>query len=104
MCFLELKNMSERQPLQILLKSINNVVQVKLKDGKTFKGRLSHCDTYMNLCLTSAEELDGDDPVARYGEVFIRGNNILFIKPDAEALDFSEPEPKEKTSDSQDKK
>ncbi|MHA1578770.1 MAG: LSM domain-containing protein [Candidatus Freyarchaeota archaeon] len=82
--------MSERQPLQILMKSINNVVQVKLKDGKTFKGRLSHCDTYMNLCLTGAEELDGDEPIARYGEVFIRGNNILFIKPDAEALDFPE--------------
>lgn len=89
------EKMSERQPLQILLKSINNVVQVKLKDGKTFQGRLSHCDSYMNLCLTSAEELDGDEPIARYGEVFIRGNNILFIKPDAGALDFAE-EPKEK--------
>lgn len=96
--------MSERQPLQILLKSINNVVQVKLKDGKTFKGRLSHCDSYMNLCLTSAEELDGDDPVARYGEVFIRGNNILFIKPDAEALDFTETEPKEKVKETRVKK
>ncbi|MGQ9720693.1 MAG: LSM domain-containing protein [Candidatus Jordarchaeum sp.] len=96
--------MSERQPLQILLKSINNVVQVKLKDGKTFQGRLTHCDSYMNLCLTSAEELDGEQPIAKFGEVFIRGNNILFIKPDAGALDFLEYESKEKPKDIKAKK
>lgn len=74
--------MSGSQPLAILQKAINNLILVKLKDGRTIQGRLSNIDAYMNLCLTNAEELDEDGPIARYGEVFIRGNNILFIKPD----------------------
>lgn len=74
--------MSGSQPLAVLQKAVNNLILVKLKDGRTIQGRLSHIDSYMNLCLTNAEELDEDGPIARYGEVFIRGNNILFIKPD----------------------
>ncbi|MHA1238809.1 MAG: LSM domain-containing protein [Candidatus Odinarchaeia archaeon] len=72
----------ERQPLKLLTKALNNLVLVKLKNKKEFRGRLVEMDVYMNLVLSSAEEIDGDKPVARYGEVFIRGNNILFIKPD----------------------
>jgi len=74
--------MSGSQPLAVLQKAVNNLILVKLKDGRMIQGRLAHIDSYMNLCLTNAEELDEDGPIARYGEVFIRGNNILFIKPD----------------------
>ncbi|MFX0069242.1 MAG: LSM domain-containing protein [Promethearchaeota archaeon] len=72
----------ERQPIKVLMKALNNLVLVKLKNRKEFRGRLVEIDVYMNLVLNGAEEIEDGKPIARYGEVFIRGNNILFIKPD----------------------
>jgi small nuclear ribonucleoprotein len=84
------KFMAERQPLKLLLRSINNIVLVKLKDGREYKGRLIEMDNYMNLVLSGAEEIENDEHTARFGEVFIRGNNILFIKPDVTASSSEE--------------
>ena len=72
----------ERQPIKLLAKALNNLVLVKLKNKKEFIGRLTEMDVYMNIVLSSAEEIENNKPVARYGEIFIRGNNILYIKPD----------------------
>jgi len=35
---------------------------------------------YMNLTLADAEELEDDNIKAKYGQVLIRGNNILWIQ------------------------
>ncbi len=78
---------NDRNPLKMLTKSVNNLVLIRLKDGKEFRGYLVETDTYMNLVLSSAEELKDGQPIAKFGEAFIRGNNILFIKPDLSALD-----------------
>ncbi len=75
----------ERNPLKTLQRAVNNKILVRLKDGHEYVGRLLETDAYMNLVLTEAEELEDGEPIARYGEVFIRGNNILFIKPDLTA-------------------
>lgn len=72
----------ERQPIKVLSKALNNLVLVKLKNKKEYIGRLTEMDVYMNIVLSEAEEIEEDKPVSRYGEVFIRGNNILYIKPD----------------------
>ncbi len=76
--------MAERNPLKVLIKSVNSIVLIRLKDGTEYKGRLKRCDSYMNLIIENATELYDGDPVSKYGEIFVRGNNILFIKPDAE--------------------
>ncbi|MHA1129409.1 MAG: U6 snRNA-associated Sm-like protein LSm6 [Candidatus Helarchaeota archaeon] len=80
----------KRDPLKILQQAVNNKVLVRLKDGHEYTGRLIETDAYMNLVLTEAEELDKGEAVARFGEVFIRGNNILYIKPDLTALGSSD--------------
>ncbi len=72
----------ENQPIKILQKATNNLVLIKLKDGKEYRGRLKEIDMYMNLVLEGAEELMDGKPTAKFGEVLIRGNNILYIKPD----------------------
>ena len=69
---------------------MKNKILVKLKDGHEYTGRLIETDAYMNLVLTEAEELEDGEAIARFGEVFIRGNNILYIKPDLTALDRGE--------------
>lgn len=75
-------NIVENQPIKILQKATSNLVLIKLKDGKEYRGRLKEIDVYMNLVLEGAEELMEGNPTAKFGEVLIRGNNILYIKPD----------------------
>ncbi len=53
---------------------------MRLKSEIEYKGRMNNVDSYMNLILTDAEEFNGNDVLANYGKVVIRGNNVLFIK------------------------
>ncbi|GAB4308567.1 MAG: U6 snRNA-associated Sm-like protein LSm6 [Promethearchaeota archaeon] len=76
--------MSIRNPLRVLSSAVNSIILIRLKDGTEYRGRLKKCDTYMNLIVENAMELEEGEPVSRYGEIFIRGNNILFIKPEAD--------------------
>lgn len=69
-----------KRPLSILQRSINRKVAVRLKSEIEYKGRMNNVDSYMNLILTDAEEFNGDDMMANYGKVVIRGNNVLFIR------------------------
>ncbi|HIQ03510.1 MAG TPA: Sm ribonucleo [Desulfurococcales archaeon] len=75
-------------PLKYLRSAINNLVLVKLKDGSEFIGRLVHCDNTMNLMLEDCLEVrEGiNNPVAKYGRVFVRGSNILFVTLDYSSL------------------
>jgi small nuclear ribonucleoprotein len=69
-----------KRPLSILQRSINRKVAVRLKSEIEYKGRMNNVDSYMNLILTDAEEFNGEDMMANYGKVVIRGNNVLFIR------------------------
>jgi len=67
-------------PLKLLSRAINTRIHVKLKSGNEYNGILEKCDNNMNLIIVDAQEINNGDPVARYGRVLIRGNNILYIK------------------------
>lgn len=67
-------------PIKALEQQLDEVISVKLKDQRIFRGHLTRCDMYMNLTLTDAEELENDETRAKYGQVLIRGNNILWIQ------------------------
>jgi len=70
----------EKMPIKALEQQLNDIVSIKLKDQRIFRGRLTRCDMYMNLTLADAEELEEDEIKAKYGQVLIRGNNILWIQ------------------------
>lgn len=44
-----------------------------------FKGILSCLDGFMNIALEQTEEYNGGQLKAKYGDAFIRGNNVLYI-------------------------
>jgi len=46
---------------------------------------MTRCDGYKNILLSNAKEYSNSDIVANYGDVFIRGNNILYISLDADS-------------------
>lgn len=69
-----------KRPLTLLQKSLNQRVAVRLKSEIEYKGVMNNVDSYMNLILVNAEEYLGQDLLANYGKVVIRGNNVLFIR------------------------
>ena len=72
-----------KNPLSILQNAQNSIILLRLKDGTEYRGLLKEIDAYMNMILEDAVEIMDGSPVAKYNEIFIRGNNLLFIKPDA---------------------
>ncbi len=80
------QNVRNKNPLSILQNAQNSQILLRLKDGTEYKGLLKEIDAYMNLILEDCTEIMEGSPVAKYNEIFIRGNNLLFIKPDANQL------------------
>ena len=73
-----------RKPLNVLSRSTNSYVLIKLKDNLEYGGIMTQCDGYMNIILEKATEYLNGQPSTNYGSVLIRGNNILYIILDAE--------------------
>lgn len=73
-----------KNPLKVLNGAVNSTILIRLKDGTEYKGRLQEVDSYMNMIIQDAKELINGQMTAKYSEIFIRGNNILFIKPKTE--------------------
>ena len=72
-----------RKPLNVLTKRMNTYVVITLKNGVEYKGTMIRCDGYMNILLDGASEHVNDTIVANYGNVLVRGNNVLYIAIDA---------------------
>jgi len=72
-----------RKPLNVLTKRMNAHIVITLKNGVEYKGTMTRCDGYMNILLDGASEHVNDKIVANYGNVLVRGNNILYIAIDA---------------------
>lgn len=74
--------MSAKSPLEMLgkLKERSSEVYVKLKDGSEYKGIIEDVDASMNVILHEAVQVNEDgSPLVKYGRVFIRGSNIVYI-------------------------
>lgn len=67
-------------PQNILEKSIDKQVSIKLKDGRIMEGKLTGYDEYMNMVLEGTEEENNGDR-RRLGTVILRGNNVVSITP-----------------------
>lgn len=68
-----------KKPLNVLVKQLNNHITITLKNGVTYKGTMTKCDGHMNIILEGATECKGNQLIANYGSVLVRGNNILCI-------------------------
>jgi len=69
-----------KRPLTTLQKNTKKSVIVRLKNDVEYKGKMDNVDSYMNLIMTDAEELNQGKTVGKFGRVIVRGNNVLFIK------------------------
>ncbi len=69
-----------KRPLTTLQKNTKKSVIVRLKNDVEYKGKIDNVDSYMNLIMTDAEEVNQGKTVGKFGRVIVRGNNVLFIK------------------------
>jgi len=69
-----------KRPLTTLQKNTKKSVIVRLKNDVEYKGKIDNVDSYMNLIMSDAEELNDGKIVEKYGRIILRGNNVLFIK------------------------
>ncbi len=71
-----------KKPLNVLVKQLNAHIAVLLKNGCEYKGKMVKCDGHMNILLEGATESRNGQPITNYGNVLLRGNNILCIMLD----------------------
>lgn len=68
-----------KKPLNVLIKQLHGNIEVILKNGSEYKGKMIKCDGHMNILLEGATELKDEQMLANYGNVLLRGNNVLYI-------------------------
>ena len=73
--------MSVDMAVKVLDESINQVVLIKLKGGKTIRGNLLGFDQHMNLLLESSEEIPIEGDSNSLGTIVVRGDNVVMISP-----------------------
>ncbi|NOQ44710.1 MAG: RNA-binding protein [Nitrosopumilus sp.] len=73
--------MSVDMAVKVLDESINQVVLIKLKGGKTLRGNLLGFDQHMNLLLDSSEEISTEGDSESLGTIVVRGDNVVMISP-----------------------
>ncbi|ULU09689.1 hypothetical protein L5515_000319 [Caenorhabditis briggsae] len=79
--------MNKRQnPAEFLKKVIGKPVVVKLNSGVDYRGILACLDGYMNIALEQTEEYSNGQLQNKYGDAFIRGNNVLYISTSTKSL------------------
>jgi small nuclear ribonucleoprotein len=66
---------------QILEESLGKIVLVKLKGGKSLRGKLKGFDQHLNLVLEDTEETTNMENVKKLGTIIVRGDNVVLISP-----------------------
>jgi len=73
--------MSADMAVKVLDESINKLVLIKLKGGKTLRGNLLGFDQHMNLLLDQSEEIPSEGETKSLGQIVVRGDNVVMISP-----------------------
>lgn len=69
-------------PNQMVKSLIGKMIRVEMKgEEHELVGKLEGVDEYMNLFLTNAMEYKDDEKLRNLGEIVLRGNNVVIIKP-----------------------
>mmetsp|Transcript_34357 Transcript_34357/g.61314 ORF Transcript_34357/g.61314 Transcript_34357/m.61314 type:complete len:88 (+) Transcript_34357:102-365(+) len=68
-----------KTPADFLQSIKGKPVVVKLNSGVDYRGILACLDGYMNIAMEQTEEYVNGQLKNKYGDAFIRGNNVLYI-------------------------
>jgi len=66
---------------QILQESLGKTVLVRLKGGKSLRGKLKGFDQHLNLVLEETEDTTDPEDTKKLGVLIVRGDNVIIISP-----------------------
>jgi small nuclear ribonucleoprotein len=66
---------------QILEESLGKIVLVRLKGGKSLRGKLKGFDQHLNLVLEETEDTTDTESSKKLGVIIVRGDNVIIISP-----------------------
>jgi U6 snRNA-associated Sm-like protein LSm4 len=80
-------------PLSLIKTTVNHPILVELKNGEAYSGVLANCDNWMNLHLKDVVLTSKDgDKFWRLPEIYLRGNNIKYLRVPDEIIDVVKDE------------
>ncbi len=65
----------------ILEESLDKIVLVRLKGGRSLRGKLKGFDQHLNLVLEDAEDITDTENTKKLGSIIVRGDNVVIISP-----------------------
>ena len=66
---------------EILEQNLGKIVLVRLKGGKSLRGRLKGFDQHLNLVLEETEDTTNAESMKKLGLIIVRGDNVILISP-----------------------
>ena len=80
-------------PLSLIKTTVSHPILVELKNGEAYSGVLVNCDNWMNLHLKDVVLTSKDgDKFWRLPEIFLRGNNIKYMRVPDDIIDIVKDE------------
>jgi len=73
--------MLENMAIQILEESLGKTVLIRLRGGKSIRGKLQGFDQHLNLVLEKAEDVTVMEKIEELGLIIVRGDNVVMISP-----------------------
>ncbi|XP_028758104.1 sm-like protein LSM36B isoform X2 [Neltuma alba] len=86
MSAVEKSSTTTKTPADFLKSIRGRPVVVKLNSGVDYRGILACLDGYMNIAMEQTEEYVNGQLKNKYGDAFIRGNNVLYISTSKRTL------------------
>jgi small nuclear ribonucleoprotein len=66
---------------KILEESLGRIVLVRLRGGKSLRGKLKGFDQHLNLVLEETEDMTDKTNLRKLGAIIVRGDNVVIISP-----------------------
>lgn len=66
---------------KILEESLGKTVLVRLRGGKSLRGKLRGFDQHLNLVLEETEDTSDVEKTRKLGSIIVRGDNVVIISP-----------------------
>lgn len=67
--------------IKILEESLGKTVLVRLRGGRSLRGKLRGFDQHLNLVLEETDDISDKENMKKLGVIIVRGDNVIIISP-----------------------
>ncbi len=67
--------------IKVLEESLGKIVLVRLRGGRSLRGKLRGFDQHLNLVLEETDDISDKENTRKLGVIIVRGDNVVLISP-----------------------